>query len=58
MHIADSLCCTAETKTTLSSNYTPIKIKSKQTLSGLSSCNQFLVPNPKGCHVERFINTD
>ena len=26
-HIADSLCCTAETNTTLLSNYTPIKKK-------------------------------
>ena len=25
IHIADSLCCTAETNTTLQSNYTPIK---------------------------------
>ena len=26
IHIADSLCCTAETNTTLESIYTPIKI--------------------------------
>ena len=26
MHITDSLCYTAETKTTLQNNYTPIKI--------------------------------
>ena len=25
--IADSLCCTVETNTTLQSNYTPIKVK-------------------------------
>ena len=28
--IADSLCCTAETKTTLYINYTPIKINFKK----------------------------
>ena len=27
MHIADSLCCSAEANTTLESNYTPIKKK-------------------------------
>ena len=26
IHITDSVCCTAETNTTLQSNYTPIKI--------------------------------
>ena len=30
IHIADSLCCTAETNTTLYSNYTPIKINLKK----------------------------
>ena len=30
IRIADSLCCTAETHTTLKSNYTPIKIKKKK----------------------------
>ena len=29
-HIADSLCCTAETITTLYSNYTPVKKKKKR----------------------------
>ena len=29
IHIADSLCCTAETNTTLLSNYAPVKINSK-----------------------------
>ena len=29
-HIADSLCCIAETNTTLQSNYTPIKIDLKK----------------------------
>ena len=29
IHIADSLCCTAETNITLLSNYTPIKINKK-----------------------------
>ena len=28
--VADSLCCTAETNTTLYSNYTPIKINLKK----------------------------
>ena len=36
-HIADSLSCTAETNTTLSSNYTPIKTKQQKV---------FLVPWP------------
>ena len=30
IHIADSLCYTAETNTTLSSNYTPIKMLKKK----------------------------
>ena len=30
-HIADSLCCTAETNTTSQSNYTPIKTKKNVT---------------------------
>ena len=30
IHIADSLCCTAETNTTLQSNYTPLKINFKK----------------------------
>ena len=29
MHMADSLCCATETNTVLQSNYTPIKIYSK-----------------------------
>ena len=29
IHIADSGCCTAETNTTLQSNYTPIMIRTK-----------------------------
>ena len=32
IHIADSLCYTAETNTTLSSNYTPIKMLKKTQL--------------------------
>ena len=31
IHIAGSHCCTAETNTTLSSNYTPIKKKKRKT---------------------------
>ena len=30
IHIADSLCCTAETNPILQSNYTPIKINFKK----------------------------
>ena len=30
MHMADSRCCTAETNTTLESNYPPIKNKLKK----------------------------
>ena len=29
-HIADSLCCTAESNTTLKNNYTPIKKKKRK----------------------------
>ena len=35
MCITDSLCCTAETNTTLQINYTPIKINLKNALSSL-----------------------
>ena len=31
LHIADSLCCTAKTNTTLESNYTPKKEKKNST---------------------------
>ena len=30
-HTADSLCCTTETNTTLSNNYTPIKKRPRET---------------------------
>ena len=32
IHIADTLCCTAETNTTLQSNYPPVKKKKKKVL--------------------------
>ena len=42
VYITDSLCCTAETNTTLYTNYTPIKILNKclaETLCGVQvSC--------------------
>ena len=46
IHIADSLCCTAEINTTLYSNYTPIKIlknfkkRIKTIISGLKEAGR------------------
>ena len=42
IHIADTLCCTAETNATLQSNYTPIKDKhlKNPTLCGAYSDTQ------------------
>ena len=36
MHIADSLCCTAKTNTTLESNYMPVKIKKSNEVNNKS----------------------
>ena len=39
IHIADSLCCVAETNAPLQSNYTPIKtFKKKSTCRTVSEC--------------------
>ena len=44
MHMADSLCCTTETKTVLWSNYNPIKIYLKKS-SVIESKSASLVPS-------------
>ena len=55
MHVIDSLLCTAETNTTLQSNYTPIqkyyKFKSKTTTKKPNQNNKVLLYDT-GIHIQ------